>query len=92
VAISSEPLAYQNPVDSPFQTEPATASVAEPVIPPPPVEAPFQTPRPAFVPAAATPPVAEPAAEPELPAAAGDTDRVDDLLRQFRERYGRGSL
>jgi hypothetical protein len=23
---------------------------------------------------------------------APDTDRVDDLLRQFRERYGRGSL
>jgi hypothetical protein len=21
-----------------------------------------------------------------------DTDRVDDLLRQFRERYGRGSM
>lgn len=32
---------------------------------------------------------------PELeptPAQAPDTDRVDELLRQFRERYGRGSL
>jgi hypothetical protein len=26
------------------------------------------------------------------PPAASDTDRVDELLRQFRERYGRGSL
>lgn len=31
-----------------------------------------------------------PATQPS--AAAPDTDRVDDLLRQFRERYGRGSM
>lgn len=31
------------------------------------------------------------AEEPE-PAVTADADRVDDLLRQFRERYGRGSL
>jgi hypothetical protein len=30
--------------------------------------------------------------EPPLPATEADTERVDDLLRQFRERYGRGSL
>ena len=40
-------------------------------------------------------PTAEPA-PPVQPAAAepapADTHRVDDLLRQFRERYGRGSL
>ena len=33
-----------------------------------------------------------PPAEPTQATAAPDTDRVDDLLRQFRERYGRGSL
>ncbi len=38
-----------------------------------------------------TPPVAPPAEVPP-PATPADTDRVDDLLRQFRERYGRGSL
>jgi hypothetical protein len=100
VAISSEPLVYQAPVDSPFQPEPAAA--AEPVVSPPPVDAPFQTPRPAFVPqpAAVAPPVTEsapepvsaPMAEPAVATPSVDTDRVDDLLRQFRERYGRGSL
>lgn len=43
------------------------------------------------------PPAAEPAAATEAaaettPTPTADTDRVDDLLRQFRERYGRGSL
>lgn len=101
-AVISEPLVYQARVDSPFQPEPAAP---EPVIFQPPVDAPFQTPRPAFVPqpAAVVPAVTEPAPEPVLspvaepaaaapPATAVDTDRVDDLLRQFRERYGRGSL
>ena len=37
-------------------------------------------PEPAFQPAEQTPPTTQ------------DTDRVDDLLRQFRERYGRGSM
>jgi hypothetical protein len=36
-------------------------------------------------------PPAQPAVETPPPSAT-DTDRVDDLLRQFRERYGRGSL
>lgn len=31
-------------------------------------------------------------AEESEPAVTADADRVDDLLRQFRERYGRGSL
>jgi len=31
-------------------------------------------------------------AEESEPAVSADADRVDDLLRQFRERYGRGSL
>ncbi|MGL5018270.1 MAG: hypothetical protein ACRDBP_09070, partial [Luteolibacter sp.] len=31
-------------------------------------------------------------AEATPPPSAVDTDRVDELLRQFRERYGRGSL
>jgi hypothetical protein len=35
--------------------------------------------------------VFEPAEAP-APAPVPDTDRVDDLLRQFRERYGRGSM
>lgn len=98
-AVSSEPLAYQTPVDSPFQAEPA-APAPEPGIFQPPVDAPFQTPRPAFVPqsAAVVPPAPEPAlppaAEPTVtaPPAAANTDRVDDMLRQFRDRYGRGSL
>lgn len=103
VAIPAEPLNYQPPVDSPFQAQAEPAP--EPVIFQPPVDAPFQTPRPAFVPqaAAVVPPTPEPAPEPVLPPvaepaiatpppAAVDTDRVDDLLRQFRERYGRGSL
>jgi hypothetical protein len=37
------------------------------------------------------PPVAESAASPAPPRSSSDPDRVDDLLRQFRERYGRGS-
>ena len=36
------------------------------------------------------PPV--PASEVPPPSSAADTDRVENLLRQFRERYGRGSL
>jgi hypothetical protein len=106
VAIPAEPLSYQPPVDSPFQAQVEPAAPApEPVIFQPPVDAPFQTPRPAFVPqpAAVVPSTPEPVPEPVLPpvaepavaapsATAADTDRVDDLLRQFRERYGRGSL
>lgn len=87
------------PVDSPFLAEvpayftPASVFTGAPAPEIPaaevhsPVESPFQVaphepaPSPAFQPAPASP----------APTAA-DTDRVDDLLRQFRERYGRGSL
>ncbi len=56
-------------------------------------------PAPAFEPApaiesaasAGTDPVV-PAAEVSEPSEAPNTDRVDDLLRQFRERYGRGGM
>lgn len=66
---------------------------------PPPVFAPVaaEPPAPAFVPEPPAAPATEPAAAFQPVAAeegtkAPDTDRVDDLLRQFRERYGRGSL
>ena len=36
-------------------------------------------------------PVIESPAAPAPPESTSDPDRVDDLLRQFRERYGRGS-
>jgi hypothetical protein len=54
-------------------------------------------PEPAFVPDSPnlqeTAPVAPPQAGPEPEAVPNpNADRVDDLLRQFRERYGRGSL
>ena len=32
----------------------------------------------------------QPAAD-HVPEAASETDRVDDLLKQFRERYGKGN-
>jgi hypothetical protein len=38
------------------------------------------------------PPVVESAAAPAMQESTSDPDRVDDLLRQFRERYGRGNL
>ena len=45
------------------------------------------------------PPASQPAfdpasgpCEPDLSPSASDSDRVDELLRQFRDRYGRGSL
>ena len=76
---------------SPFQPAPE-------VIPAPPAA-------PSFFEAAAEPPTppaqvpaeASPAPDFQAPAApvespVPDTDRVDDLLRQFRERYGRGSM
>ena len=82
---------FQPQVDSPFQ-------IAQPAPEPAPEPAPqsqnfaqaaapaFQTsPEPVF-----SPPVQPVESTP--PPASSDTDRVDDLLRQFRERYGRGSL
>ncbi len=82
VAIPAEPLSNQVPADSPFQT-PRPALIPQPtaILPP--------TPEPATEPVLS--PVVEPVAVTPPPAAA-DTDSVDDLLRQFRERYGRGSL
>lgn len=86
----AQPAAFQPVVDSPFQVAPQ-----EPVFQPEPAFQPsFQTDSP-FQPVAqpeqAFQPAPEPVAETPAPATA-DTDRVDDLLRQFRERYGRGSL
>lgn len=43
------------------------------------------------VPEISSAPAFQAVAEPEKPSVP-DTDRVDDLLRQFRERYGRGSM
>ena len=82
------------PAESPFQAaapEPPVATFAPPVwqqpttVVTPRAESPFHAPAPEFTPSA--PPV-DVTPEPS----AADTDRVDDLLRQFRERYGRGSL
>jgi hypothetical protein len=75
------PFADQPPVESPFQVaaEQPTSYTAEPVFAAQPVPEPILT-------------AAAPAAEVSPPPATADTDRVDDLLRQFRERYGRGSL
>ncbi len=78
------------PVESPFRQvadESAPVFVAETAVPgfDPPPESAFQVaveevPGFSAETAAGCPPVAP------------DTDRVDDLLRQFRERYGRGSM
>lgn len=76
-----------------FSPTPAFQPAQEPERAPVFQAAPEFTPAPPFQPAPENPPavvsqpVAEPAREP-VP----DTDRVDDLLRQFRERYGRGSM
>lgn len=95
-AIAPEPPADQAPVDSPFQfevpvaaPEPSPASFApaawQETAPPAEPAREFQP-----EPAPDYSPPAQPADVP--PPTAADTDRVDDLLRQFRERYGRGSL
>jgi hypothetical protein len=79
------------PVEPPFQAQPSFA--------PEPVEPPFQAP-PSFAPEPIAPPFqASPTPAPEpvaapfqaapQPAPETSTDRVDDLLRQFRERYGK---
>lgn len=81
--------------DQPFTSEPPALSFQpEPAFQPPayPPETAFQpATEPAFQPQSAFQAAQEPAAETPPPSTA-DTDRVDDLLRQFRERYGRGSL
>lgn len=83
------PEPYYPPVQSPFQVAPSElAPPVEPVFNPPPSmpDSPFQ------VAAESAQPEPAPVTLPPPPATASDTDRVDDLLRQFRERYGRGSL
>lgn len=73
------------------RTAPDFTALAEPATALPQVE-------PAGLPEQAFQPVVEPAPQPVPSAVAPeevkvpDTDRVDDLLRQFRERYGRSSL
>lgn len=92
------PLTSPPTVESPFQVaapqftpEPPPANFAPPVwqeptpLTHPLAESPIQFAAPEF-----TPP--SPPAEVTPPPSTADTDRVDDLLRQFRERYGRGSL
>ncbi|GAA5125970.1 hypothetical protein JIN84_14880 [Luteolibacter yonseiensis] len=71
---------FQLPPDSPFEI---VATEEEPSVAP----APASAPAPAAVPAPAAPSTSE-----NPPSNAAGTDRVDDLLRQFRERYSRGSL
>ncbi len=91
-------------VPSPFIAAPFAPQ--EPIYPQetfqPASESPFQAAAPLFTPAESAT-AFQPAPEPDPvepfvpleatpPPSAADTDRVDDLLRQFRERYGRGSL
>lgn len=86
------------PAFTAFEPSPqAFETPAPPEIPPAPEF--FPPPTPAFQPAfePAPPPVVTPEsafqpAASEENAPPPDTDRVDDLLRQFRERYGRGSM
>lgn len=80
---------FVTPVDSPFQEfAPQTISDSLPPFSPPPIEysPPYHPVSEPIFDAPAIPVAAPPSPTPE------ETDRVDDLLRQFRERYGRGSL
>ncbi len=82
-----DPAPFYPPAESPFQAAPpepfAPAAWQEPApLEPPPIQSPFQAAPPEV-------PTPDPVTPPPTPA---ETDRVDDLLRQFRERYGRGSL
>ncbi len=102
---AAEPAAEPapQPVDSPFQNAPpAVAAALEAAASknwdaaPPHVASPFYAapaqdfpPSPEQVCVPVSPPDETPAPPPPP---APDTDRVDELLRQFRERYGRGSL
>lgn len=92
----SAPVAEFQPVTAPvFQAapEPVSAPVFQAAPDPEPAPVFEPAPQPVFETAPEPPPVPafqavpEPA-KPSVP----DTDRVDDLLRQFRERYGRGSM
>lgn len=79
----SPAVEYQQPPESPFQV--TNEDFASPPYGFEPTQG-FQPDSPPIF-----PPSDQPADAPPPPSAA-DTDRVDDLLRQFRERYGRGSL
>lgn len=89
-----QPPAFQ--AAPPYQTPAAPEQpAAQNFFQPGPAEPQFQ-PSPEPAPAIQPPPdsgfspASAPAGSP--PPGTSDTDRVDDLLRQFRERYGRGSL
>lgn len=92
---------FVGPPQSEAPAEPSFQPAASPFNPEPPQNFPVSEPYPTFVneSSPAFQPnleqVSNPAPPPvdgALPPAIADTDRVDDLLRQFRERYGRGSL
>ena len=101
-APESSPFQIAEPGPAAFTIAPLAEAVLEPQLPEPvrePVSAsPFtvaETPpeaSPEEVPSSPVTDFAPPAQPAEEPAgAAPGADRVDDLLRQFRERYGRGS-
>ena len=90
VASAPEPVPHfqanlPQPGASPFQIAASDPAPSQPVFNNPPNQVFQASPEPVFSPPA--PPV-----DPQAPPSTADTDRVDDLLRQFRERYGRGAL
>jgi hypothetical protein len=82
--LAAEPV----PVAEPPPPAPAFEPVRDfqPAAPPPVVAAP----PPAIVPVETSAPEPPAVSEAPVESKTPDTDRVDDLLRQFRERYGRG--
>lgn len=84
-----EPVATFAETSPPFAPEPVAppfAASPPPTFHPEPVAPSFQPAPPPFVP---EPAVSSFQASPQPPAPEASTDRVDDLLRQFRERYGK---
>lgn len=84
--------AQQTPAAKPAesQSEPASAAVSTPT--PAPAAAPEAPASEGFCGVHQVPHPDVGTAQTEPPASPPDAERVDDLLRQFRERYGRGSL